>query len=176
MKKIIFLFLILNCFCMSAFASSFYSCKGKFALCTTAACTPVSGKKGVVSCKCDVREGFSVGEQQCQPVQKTSQGELVYSRYYPIRSYVVCQNNRDWAWCLDKKCIIDKKNPSKASCACTTVNDKGPYIIVTPKITAGICTTGIISSATMNDVNAVNNFIKTQKEPKAYPIKVLKNN
>jgi hypothetical protein len=32
--------------------------------------------------------------------------------------------------CLDKPCIIDKKDPSKAACACTSVKDQGPYVIV----------------------------------------------
>lgn len=110
MKKGFFIFaLITMTFSGAALASKFYACKSKFALCTTAICTPTPGKKDTVSCDCKVKTDYSAATQQCQPVKKTNEGELVYSRYYPIKSYVVCANNRPWAWCLDKPCLIDKK-------------------------------------------------------------------
>jgi hypothetical protein len=175
MKFSAIVFLVLNAFSITAFSSSFYSCKGEYALCTTAACTPVEGKRNLLNCSCDVKKGYSVGQKNCKPVEKTAEGTLLYSRYFPIKSYVICNNNRPWAWCLDKSCKVDKNNPTKASCACTIARNKSPYIIVTNKATATTCTTGIISSASLEDVNDVNNFIKTQKEPKLYPINVLKN-
>ncbi|HEX4045816.1 MAG TPA: hypothetical protein VHZ76_09145 [Gammaproteobacteria bacterium] len=151
-------------------AAKFYACNSKYALCTTAPCTPMTGKKDEVLCACDVKTGYSAATQNCQPVKQTQAGELVYSRYYPVKSYVTCTNNRPWAWCLDKPCIIDKKNPSKAVCACSVVSDLGPYVIVTDKNTATTCTTGIISSATIEQITDITDFLKTQPQPKPFPI------
>lgn len=155
-------------------ASKFYACKSKYALCTTAPCTPVAGKKDVVSCHCKVVTGYSAGAKQCQDEKKTKKGILINSRYYPVKSYARCSNSRPWAWCLDKPCLIDKKDPSSASCACSVVSNLGDYVIVTNKNTPSTCTTGIISSATIDGITDITNFLKTQDQPKPFPIKVLK--
>jgi hypothetical protein len=126
----------------------FKLCESTYALCTTAPCTPVAGTKDTVSCTCDVRTGYSAGQEACQDVVGTSEGKQVRSRYSPVKSYAVCTNDRDWAWCLDKPCVVDKSNPAKAACACTSMKNKGPYVIVTDTFTPTTCTTGIISSAT----------------------------
>jgi hypothetical protein len=157
----------------STFASHFTACQGKYALCTTASCKPVPGKKGLVSCDCDVKTGYSASTKACQEVKKTDKGQLIYSRYYPIKSYVRCSNNRPWAWCLDKPCIIDKNNPSKAACTCSLVKDQGDYIIVTDTYSKSACTTGIISSATVKDDEQITDFLKTQEALPPFPVNVL---
>ena len=106
-----------------------------YALCTTARCTPVAGTKDTVSCACDVKTGYSAGLEDCAAEKETSAGTEIKSRYYPVKSYAICTNDRPWAWCLDKPCIIDKDDPTKASCACTSVKDQGPYIIITDTLT-----------------------------------------
>lgn len=175
MKKglLIYLFVIMSC-TTNAFAADFTVCKSTYALCTTALCKPVANKPGMVACECNVKTGYSAGTKQCQDVQNTPAGKLVLSRYYPIKSYVVCSNTRPWAWCLDSPCIIDKKNPSRASCLCSIKENKGDYIIVTDKYTKNTCTTGLYSSATVADVNQVTDFLKTQKDITPQPIKVIK--
>lgn len=174
MTKFIFiLFTAMLFVTKAASASEFYSCKSKYALCTTAACQPVPGKRNLVSCDCKVRTGYSAASQQCKAPKKTKNGELIYSRYYPVKSYVSCSNNRPWAWCLDKPCIVDKNDPSKAACACSIAKNMGNYVIVTKKGTSKTCTTGIISSATIKQIDEITDFLKTQKELKPYPIKVL---
>ena len=45
------------------------------------------------------------------------EGAQIRSRYYPVHSYAVWSNDRPWAWCPDKPCIVDKNNPEAASCA-----------------------------------------------------------
>jgi hypothetical protein len=154
-------------------ASSFTVCKTTYALCTTAACTPIAGQKGNLNCPCSVQTGYSGGTKACQPVKHTSAGDLVYSRYYPVKAYAVCSNNRPWAWCLDVPCLIDKKDPSKANCTCTVVTNQNPYIIVTNKFTKSTCTTGIISSATVSGVTSISNFIKSKNLIPPFTIKVL---
>jgi hypothetical protein len=155
-------------------ATNFTVCKSTYALCTTAACTAIAGQKGNLNCPCSVHTGYSGGTTACKPVQHTAAGSLIYSRYYPVKAYAVCSNNRPWAWCLDVPCLIDKHDPSKANCTCTVVKNQNPYVIVTnkynPKTT---CTTGIISSATVSGITQISNFIKSKNLIPPFTIKVL---
>lgn len=174
MKKVVlFIALIAANLGTHAVAANFTACQGTYALCTTAKCAPVTGKDDVVSCQCDVKTGYSAAANACEPVKQTNAGKMIYSRYYPIKDYVVCSNQRPWAWCLDKPCVINEHNPSKAACACSVVRDKGQYIIVTNRYTKTTCTTDLYSSATVDNVTQINDFLKTQSEIKPYPIKVI---
>lgn len=151
----------------------FTVCESTYALCTTAPCTPVEGKDDTVSCACKVETGYSTGQEECQDVTEASEGKQIRSRYFPVKSYAVCTNDRPWAWCLDKPCIIDKDDPTKASCACTTTKGQGPYVIVTDSYTDKTCTTGIISSATVTQIGQVTDFLKGSGKLKPFDIKVL---
>jgi len=155
-------------------ATNFTACKSTYALCTTAACTPIAGQKGNLNCPCSVHTGYSAGTKACQPIKHTAAGELIYSRYYPVKAYAVCSNDRPWAWCLDVPCLIDKSDPSKANCTCTVAKNQNPYVIVTshynPKTT---CTTGIISSATVSGITQISNFIQSKHLIPPFTIKVL---
>lgn len=153
--------------------AGFKLCQSTYALCTTAPCTPVGGEGETVSCACEVKTGYSAGQAGCQEVKETSGGKQIRSRYYPVTSYAVCSNDRPWAWCLDKPCIIDKDDPAKAACACTAVKDQGPYVIVTDTYTDNTCTTGIISSATVAQITQITDFLKGSSELKPFEIKVL---
>jgi len=151
----------------------FTLCKSTYALCTTAPCTLVAGQKDTVSCACDVKTGYSAGTEPCQGKVETAKGTQVRSRYYPVKSYAVCTNDRPWTWCLDKPCIIDKNDPTKAACACTSVKEEGNYVIVTSKYAASTCTTGIISSATVTQIDQVTDFLKKSSQLKPFGINVL---
>ena len=153
---------------------SAYVCKSKYALCTTAKCVAIPGHPGQVSCTCDVIDGFSFGTSDCQASASKAAGELILSRYYPVSSLVVCKNNEKWADCLNKPCLVDKKDPSKASCACNVKQNSGAYVIVTNKYTKSACTSGkIISSATLSSEIIVTNFLRLNKLLPARPYAVL---
>ncbi len=154
-------------------ADSFIVCQSTYALCTTAKCVRVPGQKNTVSGACDVKSGYSAGLQPCQDAKQTSQGQQIRSRYFPIRSYQACSNGRPWAWCLDKACITDKKDPSKAECACTLVKNRGAYVSVTATYDKSACTTGIISSAPVMQDHEVTDFLKDNDQLKASPAVVL---
>jgi len=141
-------------------AQSFTLCKSTFALCTIAPCTAVPGSSKEVACRCTVNTGYSAGQQPCQPVQATAEGQQIRSRYYPVKSYIICDNERPWAWCLDKPCIINKNNPGAASCTCDAVKNLGSYVIVTGRYTQAACATGIISSATVQQITEITDFLK----------------
>jgi hypothetical protein len=151
----------------------FIVCESTYALCTTASCEPIAGKDDTVSCACDVETGYSLGLKPCTGDVETSAGAEISSRYYPIKSYAACDNDRPWANCLDSPCIVDKGDPAKASCACTVAKDQGPYVIVTDTYDASTCTTGLWSSATVIDANRATDFLKTNEDLKPFTVKVL---
>lgn len=93
-------------------------CKSTFALCTIARCDPIPGNAKEVACHCTVNNGYSAGQEPCQGIKQTAEGQQIRSRYYPVKSYAVCSNDRPWAWCLDKPCTIDLNNPQAAACTC----------------------------------------------------------
>ena len=157
---------------MPSAANAYTFCKGKYALCTTAKCTPVPGEERAVSCACEVRQGFSAGHDTCKPARPTTDGEFVQSRYFPVKSFAICNNDRPWADCLGKACTVDKDDPTKATCACTTYKDQGPYVIVGDTFTPATCSTGIISSATVADHKSVSEFLKSTPL-KPFHVKVL---
>lgn len=158
----------------SAQAQTFKVCKSTFALCTIAHCDPMPGNDKEVACHCTVNTGYSAGQQPCQGVKQTPEGQQIRSRYYPVKSYAVCSNDRPWAWCLDKPCIIDKNNPEAATCTCDSVKNLGDYIIVTDADTPATCTTGVISSATVQQSTQITDFLKTKASLlPPFPIQVL---
>ena len=161
--------------CDSEVQSDFTLCEGTYALCTTATCTPIPGEDDTVSCGCDVKTGYSVGGDACTGEVATSEGKQISSRYYPIKIYVSCNNDRDWAWCLDKPCIVDENSPTKASCACTVTKGQKPYVVVTDTYSDTTCTTDMWSSATVAGVKEITDFLNKSDNIKTKPfdIKVL---
>jgi hypothetical protein len=156
------IFLTISVFSTNARAQEFKICKSKFALCTIARCDPIPGNENQISCHCTVNTGYSAGQQPCQGVRQTPEGQQIRSRYYPVKSYAVCSNDRPWAWCLDKPCIIDKNNPEAAACTCDTAKNLGDYVIVTSAYSPRTCTTGVISSATVGQITQVTDYLKTK--------------
>lgn len=152
--------------------SKFYVCKSTYALCTTAPCKPVKGQPDVVSCKCSVKNGYSASQQPCNGEKETIDGKLIFSRYYPVHSYKVCSNNRVWAYCLDKPCVIDKNDPTKANCACSPKSQKGDYVMVTDGGATNSCDKGITSSATVKQAKEITTFLKSQNKLQPFKINV----
>jgi hypothetical protein len=154
-------------------AQAFKVCKGEFALCTIAPCDPVPGNDKQVACHCTVNRGYSAGQEPCQGAKETPEGRQIRSRYYPVKSYAVCANDRPWAWCLDKPCIVDKNNPQAALCTCDAVKNLGDYVIVTSAYTAATCTSGVISSATVQQIGQVTDYLKKTGPLSPFPIQIL---
>jgi hypothetical protein len=163
----------------SAPAPPFAVCKGTFALCTEAVCDPVittraDGRKNVeFSCRCKVQVGYSAGanvpKDPCGsvPAAPPTVGQKIPSRYVPIKSYVACTNQRPWAWCLDSACVVDhvdKNDPTKgtANCACRIATG-APYVYIPSdgKYSGAGCDKEYISSATVDDVLQVTEFLTT---------------
>jgi hypothetical protein len=148
-------------------------CEGTFALCTVAWCNPIPGNDKQVICQCTVNRGYSAGLQDCAGVVETGKGQPIRSRYFPIKSYVVCNNARPWAACGDKPCAIDENNPQAADCACDLVKDLGPYVVATSEYTPATCFSGIISSATVQQTEQITEVLKKSKVLPSFPLQVL---
>ena len=160
-------------FIVPAHAQTFKFCKSEFALCTIAPCDPIPGNDKQVACHRTVNQGYSAGQEPCQGVKETPEGQQIRSRYYPVKSYAVCSNDRPWAWCLDKPCIVDKNNPEAALCTCDAVKNLGDYVIVTGNYTPATCSTGVISSATVQQIEQVTDYLKKTKSLSPFPMQVL---
>ncbi len=156
-----------------AIAGNYQVCKSTYALCTTAKCDAAKSGSDTVACSCEVRTGYSVGSTPCQAVKQTSAGKQVVSRYFPIKSYARCANNRPWANCFDKTCVVDPKDPSKATCTCSVKESEGDYVVVTNAFTPKTCTTDLWSSATVSGLEEVTNFLKGQSELTPFPLNVV---
>jgi hypothetical protein len=156
-----------------ATAADFRVCKSTYALCTRAKCTAELGNAKAATCACEVRTGYSVGSTPCQEPKQTNAGEQIRSRYYPIKSYAHCANNRPWANCYDKECVVAKDDPSKAACTCSVKENEGDYVRVTGSYSVETCTIGLWSSATVSQLEEVTDFLKGQKDLKPFPLEVL---
>lgn len=151
--------------------ASYIVCESTYALCTTAKCSLIEEGQETVLCDCDVKTGYSVGSTPCHDPVGSPEGKQVVSRYYPIRSFAACNNDRPWAWCYDRPCIVDKDDPSRAACACNIVQNEGPYVMVADSYTDTTCTTGLYSSARVKDLERVTEFLKTNADLKSFALK-----
>ncbi|MEO5560832.1 MAG: hypothetical protein ABIO49_13005 [Dokdonella sp.] len=153
---------------------AFKVCKSTYALCTTATCSAIAGSSTEVSCACDVKTGYSLGAQECTNATEAAPGDSIASRYFPIKSFVACSNDRQWANCLDAPCTLAAGAAAgNANCTCTLAHGSAPYVITTNKYTAETCTSGIISSATVDSVLDVTQFLETSNELQPFDFKVL---
>ena len=106
-------------------------CDGTYALCIKAPCTPIAsrGKAGAsidsALCSCDVVDGWSMRPASCaarMPGQSGSFKTLMstYSNRFNATNKTLSCSSTDtlWAMCYGAPCVIDSKDPNKASCTC----------------------------------------------------------
>jgi hypothetical protein len=148
-------------------------CESTYALCTTAKCTPIEEGQGTVFCDCDVKTGYSVGGTPCHEPIDSPEGKQVVSRYFPVKSYASCNNDRPWANCYDRPCIVDKDDPTKAVCSCNIVTKESPYVIVTDTYSEQTCTTGLYSSAGVKDMLGLTESLKSEEHLKPFDLKLV---
>jgi hypothetical protein len=151
---------------------TFQVCKSTYALCTTASCSETDDPL-TVACACDVRiNEFSLGAQACGSEGKPRPGDTLKSRYYPVKAFVACNNDSTWANCLDAECTVDDR-VNKATCQCAVAHGGAPYVITGDTYTTDTCTSGIISSATVDSIFQVTEFLKTNPDLRPFNFKVL---
>jgi len=149
--------------------ASYIKCDTPFAACMTSQCQPTSD--GKLSCPCNVQTGSSAGHSECFLPSLDGSGNLVVlSRYADeFSDRAVCNNDLPWADCLDKPCLIDAADPSKATCFCDPVQNSGPYV-VTGTASTTACNDGkTYSSALIDDDLNITHFLSLS-EP-AIPVR-----
>jgi hypothetical protein len=114
----------------AAFQSTF--CDGTYALCIEAPCSAIPtlnriGNYYVNSalCECDVVDGWSMGPGSCPdraPIEQHGRTFLIstYSNLDNAEESTLACDSPDtlWAWCYGAPCVVDEKDPSKATCTC----------------------------------------------------------
>jgi hypothetical protein len=144
-------------------AAPFQVCHKEYALCTFSQCGKIAGQQTTTTCTCEVRQDFSVGRECDGPTPLPDGGTQVMSRYHPISTYSRCSNKRPWAMCLDSRCTVDKAaqddktKPVRASCECGVESGKGDYLV---QPGTAQCTNGVISSATVDDLDQITDFLE----------------
>ncbi len=114
-------------------------CDGTYALCIKAPCSPIPtlnriGNYYVNSalCECNVVDGWSMGPGACEdraPMQQHGRTYLIstYSNLYNDEESTLACDSEDtlWAWCYGAPCVVDAKDPSKATCTCPVETGPG---------------------------------------------------
>jgi len=140
-------------FVNSLFAAKAIICEGPYVLCAYAKCIPIPGEKGKALCTCEVKSGYSIGNKNCQAKANTNADgyETLNSRYFPVKHYVCCHNNRSWANCYNAQCLVNPQDKSQAFCTCPMVKNQGDYMYANDACQTDGCETGIISSYVVKD-------------------------
>lgn len=118
------------------FQSTF--CEGTYALCIKAPCSPIPTLDRIGNyyvehalCECDVVRGWSMGPGSCPdraPMEQNGRTYLIstYSnRYNSEENTLSCGDDTVWAWCYGAPCVVDEKDPSKATCTCPVETGPG---------------------------------------------------
>ncbi|HWW59758.1 MAG TPA: hypothetical protein VN181_00185 [Thermoanaerobaculia bacterium] len=110
-------------------------CEGRYALCIKAPCTPIVSRDATTgaysvteaNCICDMEVGWSMGPGACDSRKPTkgSDGNTyvisTYSNFFNSTNLTLTCENKPWAWCYGSPCIVDAKDPSKATCTCPLI-------------------------------------------------------
>ena len=141
---------------------TFHVCQMTYARCVWSPCegTVVMGNQATTTCQCPVMSNsFSVGANDCKTDAPTA--TTVKSRYSPINTYARCTMKRPWAMCLDSPCTINS-DKTTASCTCTLMQDAGDFMYQPDK--PDQCSSGIVSSATVDDLDTITDYLQTQDQ------------
>jgi hypothetical protein len=97
-------------------------CYQRYALCTKAACVPSRHDPGIVDCRCVVEDGYSFGFTSCH--ERAPRGHRLVStfsmQHTSANTRALTCTDGVWANCLDMTCTIDRHDPTKAVCRCTS--------------------------------------------------------
>ncbi|HEX2164062.1 MAG TPA: hypothetical protein VHM02_08950 [Thermoanaerobaculia bacterium] len=147
---------VLSAIAATEFQSTF--CEGTYALCIKAPCSAIPTLDRIGNyyvehalCECDVVRGWSMGPGSCPdraPMEQHGRTYLIstYSNLYNAEEKTLtCGEGTTWAWCYGAPCVVDEKDPSKATCTCPVETGPGSTL-------GGDCRTdacgGIWSAAT----------------------------
>jgi hypothetical protein len=103
-------------------------CDGTYALCIKAPCVAIPSTGGTVDnalCSCEVVKGWSMGPAACSARTPVKHGNYTYlmstysNLFNATNKTLTCSSaETQWAWCYGALCVVDPKDPTKASCNC----------------------------------------------------------
>src|SRR6185369_10999078 len=166
-------------------------CEGTYALCIKAPCVPIVPLDRIgnyyvdhAACSCEVEKGWSMGPGQCAdrgPVRQNSRTFLIstYSNRFnlegktPFNTLSCSDTSTVWAWCYGAPCVVDERDPTKATCNC-------PLETSPMQTLGGDCDQGnckyIYSAATPNGDTVANEkfaaYMRQIGQPHAPPAKM----
>lgn len=105
-------------------------CDQRYALCTTAACTPSKTDERISICRCKVKTGYSAGYKSCE--QRAPEGRRLHSQFSLQNGterlrLLTCTERGLWANCLDVVCEVDPDDPRHALCRCVNERTENFY-------------------------------------------------
>ncbi len=155
--------------------TDFKVCQSTYALCTTASMHAGRGHQGYRGLRLRGEDGlFGRSSKIARPKKWRQAPEQKSSRVIFRSRAMPSAPMTGPGSVLDKPCTIDKDDPTKASCACTSVKDQGPYIIITDTLTS---ITPAPRTSTprrrWTQVTQVTDFLKTNADLKPFDIEVL---
>jgi len=156
-------------------------CEGRYALCTSAPCTPIpvfDAKTGQVVvgkalCECLVANGPSLGDLPCAArAPQGDGGRYLISTYSfgetAIHPAMTCPTGIPWAFCYDAPCVVDPRDPAKAQCTCT-VKTEGEYLTLGGGCDKAKCGTTLWSAATPAEMKAAGALLAEREGLKTAP-------
>ena len=117
--------------------NGFKLCNQPYALCSKADCVLDKKTKKYI-CKCENFNGCSMGTKHCnalKPYTDKNGDKIIFSTFSPEfgkKGYTLNTGpSKNWANCLNQKCVVDPNNKNKSICSCepasgteVTYNDK----------------------------------------------------
>ena len=182
MKK--YLFPILFSLAAIAFVSTGYTavkarimlCDQQYAICSAARCIPNPENPDEALCFCAVKEGKSLGHMPCprRAPHTDNQGlrhvVSTFSFAEADKPVMTCPNGTPWTDCLDKPCIIDPLDPSKAICMCAIMRS-GAFQTYGGDCDQSTCANSYWSSATVANNKEFTQFLTAALKMKQSPVK-----
>ena len=147
-------------------------CDQRYALCTTAACKPSPSDPGIAICECFVLDGDFMGYKTC--AQRAPSARRVVSTFSTQNvnqefSVMTCPASAPWANCVDAKCTVGRKDPTRAICPCQIV-EQGPSFAFGGHCDTDTCTSVIWSGAAPPGLSQSGKAMKEVGGKAHYPV------
>ncbi len=154
-------------------------CKGKYALCDAALCTPIPEQHGYPGaptvkpshalCACVVEDGENLGPGPCSEREpRGKNGEYILSTYsYALsKPYLTCPAGGDRTVCFGYPCIIDSQDTKRAHCTCPITYNSAEFKTQGGDCQATSCSSGLWQGGTPKEYDVINTiFSRKTKQP-----------
>lgn len=139
-----------------------YICNQKYALCTSASCLPDPTDKTKTICSCDIQEGKNMSTIPCDKLRP--HGDKLYStfslnQFIAGKKGMTCPKTDSWSSCLNKPCVVDASDKTKAICHCDLMKTNNEWETAGGNCDKTTCSTSLWSGATSSDAKQARDFM-----------------